>query len=138
MFENHGEYIWLSPVESYLTNADFAHPSVYRLHFRSAGSEPYTTTKALLRSPNSLCTANPIRSSSDASISPIDFRTGSSLRMKNETETGSEPAIHAPLLSSRVAPIACILSDISRSASAGLYPNSKAASRPMTVRYSGS
>ena len=51
MFENHGAYIWPMPTESYLTKAELPHPSVYMCHLRSAGSEPYTTAKALLRSP---------------------------------------------------------------------------------------
>ena len=136
MFENHGEYIWARPVESYLTNADRAHPSVYRCHSRSAGLDPYTTTKALLRSPNSFLTANPIRSSSDTSISPIAFLTGSSLRMKTVRVTGSPSISHVPSVLS--APISDSRPDIALSASAGLYPKSNAASCSMTVRYSGS
>ena len=51
MFENHGEYICPNPIESYFTNAERPHPSVYILQSKFAGLEPYTTTNALFKSP---------------------------------------------------------------------------------------
>src|SRR5574338_374776 len=101
MFENHGAYICARPSGSYFTNADRpANPSVYRFHFISAGSDPYTTTYALLRSPKSFFTVNPIFSNSDDITSPIDLRTGSSFLIKYVTVTGFPRYIHlSPIFS---------------------------------------
>ena len=96
MFENHGEYICPNPTESYLTNAERPHPSVYKLHCKSAGFDPYTTTKALFKSPKSFLTVNPILSNSTDNISPIDFLTGSSLRIKMVISIGVPLISHLP------------------------------------------
>ena len=138
MFENHGAYICPSPAESYLTNAERPHPSVYRLHFRSAGSDPYTTTKALLRSPKSFLTANPILSSSTDSISPMDFLTGSSLLINILISMSSPLICHLFLSPSLTAPFSVSTSEMTFSASAGLYLKLNVSSCSITVRYSGS
>ena len=96
MLENQGEYICASPAESYRTKPLRPHPSVYRCHCCSAGSEPYTTTNALFRSPNSLFTTNPAFSSSSESVSPMDFLVGSSLRITNVSSTGLPSIVHTP------------------------------------------
>ena len=94
MLENQGAYICPNPTESYLTNAERPHPSVYKLHFKSEGFEPYTTTNALLRSPKSFLMVNPIFCNSAAKISPIDFLTGSSLLIKIVISIGFPSICH--------------------------------------------
>ena len=98
IFENHGAYICASATESYLVNPELPQPSVYRCHFCSAGSEPYTSTNALFKSPNSFSTTNPIDSSLDDNISPIAFLAGSSLLIKNVITIGSSSKCHTSLI----------------------------------------
>ena len=136
MLENHGEYICPNPIESYLTNAELAHPSVYRLHFKSDGFEPYTTTNALLRSPKSFLMTNPILSNSTDKISPIDFLIGSSLLIKIVISIGFSLITHLSLIF--FAPFSFKIFEIISFASSGLYLKLNNSNCSITERYSGS
>ena len=135
MFENQGEYICANPVESYFTKSDRAHASVYKFHLRSDGFEPYAIMYALLRSPKSFFTVNPLFSNSTAKISPIDFLTGSSLLMNIVIVIGSLFICHLLLIFSAPFSFSALL--IISFANPGLYLKLNDSSCSITVRYSG-